>query len=164
MKNTLYDKDGNHYELKNKDRKSPIRGSISVYLKPACNRKMKDEFGREWQISLIDLSVQLTAKQMQVFLRMCLHIDELNIIYGGLSKISEPIGVHNRYSLSKIKSALIHAKAISISKIGNIMINPFIILPKGEKGFYAQQIWKKINYDNNAYFDGIEDMISSLGW
>ena len=161
---TLFDEAGNHYELKNKDKRAPVRGSVSFYLKPACNKKIKDEHGVEWQISLIDLSVQLTSKQMQVFLRLCLHTDSYGVIYGGMSKISDSLGIHSRDQLSRIKSALFAAKAIIQSQTGNIMINPFISLPYGKDGFYAQQIWKKINYDNDAYFEGIVDTCSALGW
>ena len=161
---TLFDSNGNHYELKDKNQRAPIRGSRSFYLKPACNKVMKDNNGREWQVSLIDLSVQLTSKQMQTFLRLCLITDSYNIIYGGLSNIMNDIGIHDRHQLSKMKTALFAAKAISQSPIGNIMINPFVSLPAGVEGFYAQQIWKKINYDNDAYFEGIDETVRALGW
>ncbi len=162
--NTLFDEEGNHYELKNKDAKGPVRGSRSFYLKPTCDKKMKDENGREWQVSLIDLSVQLTSKQLQVFLRLCLHADDYNIIYGGLGKIMTSLGIHSRQQLSNIKTALFASKAIVQSPIGNIMLNPFISLPAGKNGFYSQQIWRKINFDNDAYFEGIEPTVNSLGW
>ncbi len=161
---TLFDSSGNHYELKDKNQRSPIRGVRSFYLKPACNKVMKDDNGREWQVSLIDLSVQLTSKQMQTFLRMCLLTDSYNIIYGGLNKVMNDIGIHDRHQLSKMKSALFAAKAIVQSPIGNIMVNPFVSLPAGVEGFYAQQIWKRINYDNDAYFEGIVETVNSLGW
>ena len=162
----LFDEKGNTYNLDKgkKDRRAPVRGSRSFYLTPACGRKIKDDNGKEWQMSLIDLSVQLTAKQLQIFLRLNMFTDEYNVIYSGLGKISEKLGIHNRQQLSNIKSALIAAKAIAVSPIGNIMINPFMVLPWGNEGFHSQQIWKAVHYDKDAYFNGIDEAVNALGW
>ncbi len=155
----LYDKEGNWYEKKQVGKRYPIRGTRGFYLKPACERAV-NEFGIEWMVSLIDITIQLTNKQLQTYLRLVLLSDEYGIVFDYQLKNHSTIGISDRHQWSRVKAALIAAHAMIKTNTG-YMLNPFVSPPK--EGYYAQQIWRKHNFDNDAYFEGINETMSSLG-
>jgi len=161
----IYDKNGRPLKEIRSSFRMPVKGSRMIYVRSICKSKQNDD-AKEWNRSVGDLVVQLNQSQIILFFMLSEHCDDFNVLQGKVSDIVSKFGEKDRHTVSRMKHALIKAKAI-IEYNNGIMLNPFAILPvynpKNPEGqFKAQQLWRHINYDTDAHFDGIYEYISML--
>ena len=158
--------DGTREELTVKEGyRTPIRGYTGFYVRDVCG---SDDPNKEWLVSLQDLATQLTGSQLRDFIVLTKYTDMFNILECKLRVCLEKEyrNIYPYDKASRLKSALLAAHAI-MEYEGKIMLNPFVVLPKPNKAqpenrFMAQQIWRYLNFDKDAYFEGIDEAVKHI--